>query len=67
MGITVFFLIWGPFTALLFFPVATGQQLRPARVYAPREQAEPTAAANEFQPIRWNDPNDHSRRWKSVA
>jgi hypothetical protein len=67
MGITVFFLIWGPFTALLFFPVTTGQQLRPARVDAPREPAARTAGAKDFQPIRWNDPNDHSRGWKNVA
>jgi hypothetical protein len=68
MGITVFFLIWGPFMALLFVPVTTGQQLRPTRFDPRREPAEPTVAAvNEFQPIPWGREYDRSRKWKNVA
>ena len=68
MGITVFFLIWGPFAALLFVPLTTGQQLRPARIDPRREPAESTsAAANGFQLIPWGREHDHSRRWKNVA
>jgi hypothetical protein len=66
MGITVFFLIWGPFTALLFVPVTTRQPLRPARINPRREPAEPTAAANEFQPIPWSR-DDHSHESKNAA
>jgi hypothetical protein len=68
MGITVFFLIWGPFAALLFVPLTTRQQLRPAHIDPRREPAEPTAAAvNEFQLIPWGREHDHSRGWKNVA
>jgi hypothetical protein len=67
MGITVFFLIWGPFAALLFVPVTTRQPLRPARINPRRKPAEPTVApANEFHPIAWSQ-DDHSHESKNAA
>jgi hypothetical protein len=66
MGITVFLLICGPFAALLFFPLTTRQQLRPAHA---RNAPESTAApAKDFQSIPLNrGADDHSRKWKNVA
>lgn len=66
MGITVFFLIFVPFAALLYVPLTTRQQVRPAHA---RNAPEATAApAKDFQSIPVNrGANDHSRKWKSVA
>jgi hypothetical protein len=68
MGITVFFLICGPFAALLYVPLTTRQRLRPAHVNVARNAAEsPMADAKEFQPIRLSREQDHARSRKSAA
>jgi hypothetical protein len=59
---------------LLYFPLTTRQQLRPAHVNAARHAGEPTAApAKYFQSIPcssipWSrGADDPSRKWKNVA
>jgi hypothetical protein len=63
VGITVFFLICGPFAALLYVPLTTRKHVK-----TPRNAAQPQmAAAQEFQPIHWNRAQDTIRNWKSAA
>jgi hypothetical protein len=69
MGITVFFLIWGPIAALIYFPLTTQQfRLAPADDAPPRA-AEPTpAAAKELHTLFWNsETEDHFHGWRSAA
>jgi hypothetical protein len=72
MGITVFFLICGPFAALLYFPLTTRQRPRPAHVRpaylnAARHAAQSQmAVAQEFQSIRWSE-NEQPRNRKNAA
>jgi hypothetical protein len=69
MAITVFFLICGPFAALLYVPLATRKQVRIARNAAESRMA----SAREFQPLRWSaipcslEAPDHTRDRKSAA
>jgi hypothetical protein len=70
MGLWVFLLLCGPFTALLYFPLITRKQslaLAPAGV-SHASAGPASSAAKALNVIPWDrEAEDDLRNWKNVA